>query len=215
MPRMLKISEVFRSIQGESTQAGRPCVFVRLSACDLRCRWCDTAYAFHDGTPRTIEWVLDEVRRYGVPLVEVTGGEPLLQPGCLDLLRALVEEGYETMLETGGHRSLEDVPFEVRKIVDVKCPGSGEADKQRWDHETFMGPNDEWKFVIADRMDFDWAVETVRARGLHERRTVLFSAVEGELASGTLADWVLASGLPVRVQVQMHKLFWPAATRGV
>ena len=211
---MLKISEIFHSIQGESSHAGRPCVFVRLTACDLRCRWCDTEYAFTGGESRSVESVVDEVKTYSTRLVEVTGGEPLLQPECIDLLRELLAAGYETMLETGGHRSLENVPPEVRKIVDVKCPGSGEAEKQRWDHLEYMQPHDEWKFVIADREDFDWAINVVTSKALVPRWTVLFSAVEGELSAGTLADWVLASGLPIRIQTQLHKTLWPQKDRG-
>lgn len=212
---MLKISEIFHSIQGESTHAGRPCTFVRLAGCDLRCHWCDTEYAFYDGKSKSLETVLEQVRAYGCSLVEVTGGEPLLQPEAIPLLQALLDEGFETMLETGGHRSLEQVPDGVRKIVDVKCPGSGEHEKHNWENLQWIGPGDELKFVIADRADFDWAVAEIRQRALADRCTVLLSAVTATLAPGRLADWVLEEKLPVRVQIQLHKQFWPASKRGV
>src|SRR5258708_1643720 len=148
---MLTVNEIFHSIQGESTRAGRPCVFVRLTACDLRCSWCDTPYSFYEGTKRTVEDVVNEVRSYGCPLVEVTGGEPLLQDDVYPLMDALLSSGHTVMLETGGHRSIAQVPRAVVKIVDVKCPGSGEADKNYWENLNLLAPHDEVKFVINDR----------------------------------------------------------------
>jgi 7-carboxy-7-deazaguanine synthase len=214
---VLKVNEIFHSIQGESSYAGSPCVFVRLTGCNLRCVWCDTAHAFHEGRPMTVEQVLDEVERYGCPLVEVTGGEPLLQPEAIPLLRRLQGCGYRVLLETGGSLPIDDVPAGVVRIVivDVKCPGSGECDRNRWENLDLLGPGDEVKFVIADRADYEWSASHVRRRDLASRCTVLFSVVHDALPPGTLAAWVLEDRLPVRVQLQMHKVLWPGVERGV
>src|SRR5262245_43760051 len=212
---MLRVNEIFHSIQGESTHAGRPCVFVRLTGCNLRCVWCDTAYAFHEGNGLSVEAIVERVLHYGCPLVEVTGGEPLLQPEAIDLMRALLDRGLELLLETGGSLPIDGVPEGVRRIVDVKCPGSGECDRNRWENLDKLRPGDELKLVIASRADYEWAVECLRARSLCERAPVLFSAVHDGLDSGQLAEWVIADRVPVRVQVQMHKVLWPKATRGV
>ena len=212
---MLRVNEIFHSIQGESTYAGRPCVFVRLTGCNLRCVWCDTAYAFHDGGAWTVDEVVDRVGTYDCTLVEVTGGEPLLQSEAIDLLRALLARGHEVLLETGGSLPIENVPEGVRRIVDVKCPGSGESDRNRWENLDALRPGDELKFVIADRVDYDGAAGVLRSRALHEKATVLFSAVQERLPAGELARWVLDDGLPVRLQLQIHKILWPAAARGV
>lgn len=212
---MLRVNEIFHSIQGESTQAGRPCVFVRLTGCNLRCVWCDTEYAFHEGSPWTVDAVVDRVGAYGCKLVELTGGEPLLQPEAIDLMRALIARGHDVLLETGGSLPIEHVPEGVRRIVDVKCPGSGESDRNRWENLDALRPGDELKFVIADRADYDWAAGAVAARALHEKASVLFSPVHDKMIAGDLARWVLDDRLPVRVQIQMHKILWPAAVRGV
>jgi len=190
-------------------------VFVRLTGCNLRCVWCDTAYAFHEGSSLTVEDVLARVATYDCRLVELTGGEPLLQAESIDLMRALLERGHEVLLETGGSLPIELVPAGVLRIVDVKCPGSGESDRNRWENLDAMRPGDELKFVIADRADYEWAAGCVRSRSLHEKATVLFSAVHRDLPAGELARWVLSDGLPVRVQVQVHKILWPTAERGV
>ena len=190
-------------------------MFVRLTGCNLRCVWCDTAYAFHEGSSLTVAEVVERVAAYGCPLVEVTGGEPLLQAEANDLMRALLERGHQVLLETGGSLPIEDVPVGVLRIVDVKCPASGESARNRWENLDALRPGDELKFVIAGREDYDWAVRLVCARSLHERVPILFSAVHGDLSAGELARWVLDDGLPVRVQVQMHKILWPAAERGV
>ncbi len=205
---MLRVTEVFHSIQGESTQAGRPCVFVRLTGCDLRCVWCDTEYAFEGGTPMSIEDVVDRVASYGCPLVEVTGGEPLLQRDCVPLMSVLLARGYEVMLETGGHRSVEEVPVEVRRILDVKCPASGESHRNHLENFDRLTPRDEVKFVLADRADYEWARAFVRERSLHERCPVLFSPVWGRVEPRDLAEWILADRLPVRLQLQVHKVLW-------
>ena len=211
----MKITEIFHSIQGESSQAGRPCVFVRLTACDLRCRWCDTEYAFTEGEPMAMDDVLARVRSFGCSLVEITGGEPLLQKETPELCRRLLEDDFEVMLETGGHRDISVVPESVRIILDVKCPGSGETHKMHWENLERLPKSGEIKFVIADRFDYEWARETVRGRDLAARHIVLFSPVFGELAYEDLASWILEDRLPVRFQMQMHKHIWEPTRRGV
>jgi len=190
-------------------------VFVRLTGCNLRCVWCDTAYAFHEGSAWTVDAVVDRVGAYGCMLVEVTGGEPLLQPEAIDLMRALLARGHEVLLESGGSLPIEHVPEGVRRIVDVKCPGSGESDRNRWENLDVLRPGDELKFVIADRADYDWAAGVLRSRALHEKAPVLFSPVHDKMPAGELARWVLDDRLPVRVQLPLHKILWPAAVRGV
>ena len=213
---MLTINEIFYSIQGESTRAGQPCVFVRLTACDLRCSWCDTPYAFHEGSKRTVDEVIADVDRYGCQLVEITGGEPLLQDDVYPLMRRLVESGRTVLLETGGHRPIGGVPDEVIKIVDVKCPASGESDQNDWRNLDALSPHDEVKFVIQDRRDFEFAVDVMRRHGLAGRcAAVLFSPVHGVLDPKTLSEWMLADSVPARLQVQLHKYIWPPSTRGV
>ena len=213
---MLTVNEIFYSIQGESTRAGEPCVFVRLTACDLRCSWCDTPYAFHEGRKMTVDEVVAEVDRHGCPLVEITGGEPLLQDDVYPLMDRLLAAGRRVMLETGGHRPLDRVPPGVTKIVDVKCPGSGEADKNHWSNLDALAPADEVKFVISDRADYEFAKEVMAERRLDTRtRAVLFSPVHGVLDPKTLSEWVLADRIPVRVQLQVHKYIWSPDTRGV
>jgi 7-carboxy-7-deazaguanine synthase len=213
---MLTINEIFYSIQGESTRAGQPCVFVRLTACDLRCSWCDTPYAFHEGTKRSLDDVIEEVERYGCPLVEITGGEPLLQEDVYPLMEALTARGRTVMLETGGHRSIARVPAAVVKIVDVKCPGSGEADKNHWDNLDALAAHDEVKFVIADRADYEFARDALRRYDLASRTAaVLFSPVHGVLEPRVLSEWMLDDRVPARLQLQLHKFIWPPDTRGV
>jgi 7-carboxy-7-deazaguanine synthase len=213
---MLTVNEIFHSIQGESTHAGRPCVFVRLTACDLRCTWCDTPYAFHEGTKMTVEDVVGRVRQYGCDVVEITGGEPLLQQDVYPLMRRLLDEGRTVMLETGGHRSVEDVPEGVIRVIDVKCPGSGESDKNHWANLGALRPSDEVKFVVKDRADYEFARDVVARYGLiGKAAAVLFSPVHGVLPPKTLAEWILADRLAVRLQLQAHKYVWGADVRGV
>ena len=213
---MLTVNEIFYSIQGESTRAGRPCVFVRLTACDLRCSWCDTEYAFHEGRKMSIDEVVAAVDRYACPLVEITGGEPLLQDDVYDLMDRLLAGDRTVMLETGGHRPITRVPRAVVKIVDVKCPGSGEADKNDWANLDRLAPHDEVKFVIADRADYEFARDTVARYQLPSRAlAVLFSPVHGVLAPQALSEWILEDRLPVRLQLQLHKFIWAASARGV
>ena len=213
---MLTVNEIFHSIQGESTRAGDRCVFVRLTACDLRCSWCDTPYAFHEGRKMSVDDVMSAVEAYGCPLVEITGGEPLLQEGVYDLMDRLLADGHTVLLETGGHRPIDRVPAQVVKIVDVKCPGSGEADKNHWANLERLAPHDEVKFVVLDRADYEFARDVVTRTQLPSRAAaILFSPVHGVLDPKTLSEWVIADRLPVRVQLQLHKLIWSPTTRGV
>ena len=213
---MLCVNEIFHAIQGESTFAGRPCVFVRLAGCDLRCTWCDTAYAFTAGDTRSVDEVVTEVTAYGCNLAEITGGEPLLQPDVYPLMERLIATGQTVLLETGGHRSLARVPASVIKVMDIKCPGSGEAQATDWSNLTCLLPHDEVKFVITDRADYEYARGIVLAHSLDRRcAAVLFSPVHGVLKASDLSAWVLADRVPARVQLQLHKIIWGAGTRGV
>jgi 7-carboxy-7-deazaguanine synthase len=213
---MLTINEIFYSIQGESTYAGRPCVFVRLTACDLRCTWCDTPYAFHEGSKRSLEDVLDQVERYQCPLVEVTGGEPLLQEAVYPLMESLVANGKTVLLETGGHRSTSRVPPDVVTILDMKCPGSGESERICWENLSQVRPHDEVKFVVKDRIDYEFARDVISQRSLAGRVAAIhLSPVHGVLDARTLSEWVLADRLPARVQLQIHKYIWSPDARGV
>jgi 7-carboxy-7-deazaguanine synthase len=212
----LVINEIFYSVQGESTYAGRPCVFVRLTACDLRCSWCDTPYAFHEGTRRPVEDVLGDVDRFDCPLVEVTGGEPLLQEDVYPLMQGLIDRGKTVLLETGGHRSTARVPVPVVTILDIKCPGSGEAARTDWANLDRLRAHDEVKFVIKDRADYEYARDTIGRHALAERAAAIhLSPVHGVLDPRILSEWVLADRLPVRVQLQLHKYIWSPETRGV
>jgi len=213
---MLTINEIFHSIQGESTHTGRPCVFVRLTACDLRCSWCDTPYAFTEGRKMSVEDVIARVEAFGCDLVEITGGEPLLQRDVYPLMERLVDSGRTVMIETGGHLSIADVPKQVIRIVDVKCPGSGESAKNYWANLDLLQPDDEVKFVIRDRADYEFARGVVARHNLVERaRAVLFSPVHGVLDAKDLAAWILGDRLRVRLQLQAHKYIWGADVRGV
>ena len=213
---MLTINEIFYSIQGESTRAGERCVFVRLTACDLRCSWCDTPYAFHEGTKMSVDEVISRVEGFGCDLVEVTGGEPLLQDEVYPLMERLLASGRTVMLETGGHRSIERVPRDVLKIVDVKCPGSGESDKNDWANLDRLAPHDEVKFVVKDRADYEFARDVIARHDLASRSgAVLMSPVHGELDPKMLSEWMLADGVAARLQLQLHKFIWHPATRGV
>jgi len=213
---VLTVYEIYQSVQGESTHVGRPCVFVRLAACDLRCRWCDTAYAFTGGSKMAVEAVVEAVERYGCGLVELTGGEQLLQPDAIALMSQLLDRGCEVLLETGGQRSTAAVPEGVMTILDVKCPASGEAARMDWANLDRLRAGDEVKFVIQDRGDFDYACDVVRRHDLASRaRAVLFSPVHGALAPAQLTEWILESRLPVRLQLQAHKYIWTPETRGV
>jgi 7-carboxy-7-deazaguanine synthase len=212
----LVIHEIYASIQGESTFVGLPCVFVRTTGCNLRCTWCDTPQAFYGGTRRKRKDVLDEALSLGANLVEVTGGEPLLQPGVIPLLSELCDAGRTVLLETSGEADISNVDARVRKVMDIKAPGSGESHRNRWSNLAFVGPNDELKFVLADRTDYEFMREIIRSRNLTERTShLLASTVFGALLPRDLVRWVLEDALPVRVQLQVHKYVWPADMTGV
>ena len=215
-PTVLTVNEIFHSIQGESTHTGRPCVFVRLTACDLRCSWCDTPYAFTEGRKMSLEDVVAEVDAYRCGLVEITGGEPLLQREVYPLMERLLGDGRTVMLETGGHLSIAGVPEPVIKIVDVKCPGSGESHRNHAGNLDLLAGHDELKFVIKDRVDYEFARQLVARHALVGCvAAVHFSPVHGVLDAKELAAWILEDGLDVRLQLQVHKFIWGADARGV
>lgn len=212
----LVVHEIYRSIQGESTFAGLPCTFVRTTGCNLRCVWCDTGQAFHGGTRLRREEVVARALSLSTPLVEVTGGEPLLQPAVFRLLTELCDAGRTVLVETSGEADVSGVDARVHKIMDLKCPGSGESHRNRWSNLRFIGPGDEIKFVIADRTDYEWMRETIGSHRLQTRTPkLLASTVFGRLAPRDLIAWVLEDGLPVRVQLQMHKYVWGPDATGV
>lgn len=211
----LRVNEIFHSVQGEGTRIGRRCAFIRLTGCHLRCTWCDTQYAFHEGAWMTLDEILERVRAYRCPLVEVTGGEPLLQPAVQPLLTRLADEYETVLLETGGAVSIAPVDPRIVRIMDIKCPGSGEAHRNNWSNIDRLTPRDEVKFVLADRGDYDWARDILARHDLTQRCPVLLSPVHDALAPPDLARWVLEDRLDVRVGLQLHKLIWPSQTRGV
>lgn len=204
----LRISEIFHSLQGESSRVGLPTVFVRLTGCPLRCTWCDTAYAFTGGEAMAIGDVLERVASFGCPVVCVTGGEPLAQKHCLPLLTALCDAGYSVSLETSGALDISGVDPRVSRIVDLKAPGSGEAEKNLWSNLDHLTPRDELKLVLASEADYRWAVDALTRHDLARRCAVLFSPVQGVLAPADLAQWILRDRLPVRFQLQLHKVLW-------
>lgn len=204
----LRITEIFASLQGESTRVGLPTVFVRLTGCPLRCSWCDTAYAFSGGETRTLDDILAEVAGHGLRHVCVTGGEPLAQKGCLALLAALCDAGHDVSLETSGALDIAGVDPRVSRIVDLKAPGSGELARNRWENLALLNARDELKFVLADATDYDWARRQIAEHRLAERCTVLLSPVAGALDPADLAGWIVRDRLPVRFQLQLHKILW-------
>lgn len=207
-PDRLRITEIFLSLQGESDSIGWPTVFVRLTGCPLRCSWCDTTYSFHGGDWRDVDAIVSEVAAHGVRHVCVTGGEPLAQKRCHQLLTQLCDAGYEVSLETSGALDVAEVDPRVRKVMDLKAPGSGEQSRNLWSNLDHLRAGDQLKFVLADRADYDWAVGIVNQDRLHERTMVLFSPVYESLPPRRLADWIVADRLPVRFQMQLHKLLW-------
>lgn len=212
---ILRLTEIFHSIQGESSFAGQPCVFIRLTGCPLRCTWCDSEYTFYGGTDMTVAEVLDKVRGYGCPLVEVTGGEPLHQSQALTLIERLCSEGFTVLVETSGAIDIAPVDQRAHVVMDVKCPGSGMADRMRWENLGLLRPKDEAKFVIKDRADYEWACSILKQYDLPGRCTVLFGPAFGALELQQLAEWILADRLPVRFQAQLHKYIWNPDMRGV
>ena len=213
---MLSVNEIFYSIQGESTYAGKPCVFVRLAGCDLRCTWCDTPYAFSEGRKMTIDEIVQQVDAFRSPLVEVTGGEPLLQDDVYPLMERLLDSGRTVLLETGGQVDVSRVPGGVIKVMDVKCPASGETDRMEWGNIDRLGPRDQVKFVIKDRADYEFASDIVQRHALDRRcAAVLLSPVHGVLDPKELSAWILEDRMPVRLQLQLHKHIWGPDVRGV
>ncbi|MBI2389557.1 MAG: radical SAM protein [Deltaproteobacteria bacterium] len=216
VPETLVVHEIYASVQGESTFVGVPCAFVRLTGCNLRCTWCDTTQAFKGGTRMPRSEAVARALAFDTPLVEVTGGEPLLQPGALPLLNELADAGRTVLLETSGERDISGVDPRVHRIVDLKAPGSGESHRIRWSNVEHLGPRDEVKLVLADRADYEWARDVIARHRLHERAgAVLVSPVFGSLAAQDLVAWVLADKLPVRFQLQLHKVVWGEHTQGV
>ena len=212
---MIKINEIYLSVQGESTHTGLPCIFIRLTGCNLRCSWCDTAYAFHEGKNMSIDEILQKVENFGIHLVEITGGEPLMQDNVYTLMRRLIENGYKVMLETGGSISLERVPKDVIKIMDLKCPGSGEQDKNNLDNLKLLAPHDEVKFVILDKKDYEWSRDIIKRYKINETAHILLSPVFDKLELKEMVKWILEDQLPVRLQTQLHKIIWDKNTIGV
>lgn len=211
----LKINEIFLSIQGESLFAGKPTVFVRTSACNLRCTWCDTKYAFYEGKVMTIDAILEEVKKHDTEYVCVTGGEPMGQKASIPLMRKLLDMGKIVSLETNGSFSIKDVPLDVVKIIDIKCPDSGESKTMAWENLSLVRPTDQFKFVVASKEDFDWSVKLVEDHKLEEKCVILFSPVFEKVKPADLAKWILAAKAKVTMQVQMHKVIWGENTRGV
>lgn len=213
----MRITEIYRSIQGESTWAGLPCTFVRTNRCDLRCVWCDSAFTFTGGVEMTVDAILEEVGRLGPGIVEITGGEPMLQKDVGELARRLCDAGRTVLIETGGHHDVSPAVLDPRviRIVDVKCPDSGESDRNRWENMDVLRAIDEVKFVLASRRDYEWARDVIRRYGLEARTTVLMSVAHGLLEARDVVEWILADGLNVRFQLQMHKFIWEPAERGV
>jgi len=211
----LKINEIYYSIQGESSHSGKPCIFIRLTYCNLRCTYCDTEYAFYEGSSMKIDEILKYIKKWNCNLVEVTGGEPLLQKECIDLLNALIDQSYEVLLETGGSLPIKNVPKNVIKIVDFKCPSSGMEKKNLWSIVKDLQVHDEIKFVIGNKEDFEWSKNIINKYSLNDICTLFFSPVYGKLKPAQLVDWILTDNINVRMQLQMHKSIWPADKKGV
>jgi len=217
----LRITDIFHSIQGESTWAGLPCTFVRITGCPLRCVWCDTTYSFHGGERRTLDEIVSEVKEIGTPLVEITGGEPLAHPNAFPLIERLLDEDFTVLIETSGAVTIEARDPRAHVIMDLKCPGSGEVEKNLWSNLDHLLPHDEVKFVVADRADFDWMCDTIRERGLDadvregRLKALLVSPVWNEVDLEALAGWILESDLPLRFQTQIHKAIWGEEKMGV
>ena len=212
---MLEVTEIYKSVQGESTYMGLPCVFIRLTGCNLRCVWCDTPHAFYDGKKLSIHQIIDEVKLYDIKLVEITGGEPLLQKEVFPLMESLLKNKFKVMLETSGSLAINNVPAKVIKIIDLKCPGSGEENKNLWENLNHLTSTDEIKFVIADKADYEWSKKVLQDYDLDKKVPVLFSPVFEKLKLKDLTEWILEDNLPVRLHTQLHKYIWDQKTIGV
>ena len=213
--KMLKVNEIYLSVQGESSYTGLPCVFIRLTGCNLRCIWCDTAYAFYEGKSMSIDEIVGKVKNFGVKLIEITGGEPLMQENVYPLMNGLIEKGFQVLLETGGSLSLEKVPRDIIKIMDIKCPGSGEHKNNNLDNLKFLETKDEVKFVILNRHDYEWSRDLIHKYKIHEIAHILISPVYDKLELKEIVKWILEDKLPVRLQTQLHKVIWDENTIGV
>ena len=211
----LRINEIFFSIQGESTYAGRPCVFVRLTYCNLRCSFCDTEYAFFEGEYKSFEEILLEIKKYNCSLIEITGGEPLVQKNVIPFMTMLCDEGYKVLIETGGHMDISGIDKRVKRIMDIKCPGSGESERNYWENLNYINESDQIKFVISDRVDYDWAKDIIVKYELSRKCPVLMSPNFKKLNNKMLAEWILADQLDVRFQLQIHKYIWSPDQQGV
>jgi 7-carboxy-7-deazaguanine synthase len=209
----MRITEIYQSIQGESSYAGLPCVFVRTTGCDLRCSWCDSEFTFTGGTAMTLDRIMTEVEKYDCELVELTGGEPLLQPEIYELATRLADAGHTILIETGGHRDISKLDPRVIRIMDLKCPASGECEKNLWSNLEHLRSFDEVKFVIADRGDYEWARDTIRGHGLEGRVALLVSTAFGMIDPDRVVEWMLEDKLRARFQLQLHKYIWPADAR--
>ena len=212
---MLKVNEIYHSIQGESSKSGLPCVFVRLTYCNLRCNYCDTEYAFYEGEDKSVEEIINEVKNYNCKLVEVTGGEPLVQKECLELMKKLCDEGFDVMLETGGSLPIKEIDERVLIIMDLKCPSSKMEKKNLYENIEYLKPKDELKFVIGNREDYDWSKEIISKYDLKNKSEIIFSVVFSELEPVSLVNWIIEDKLDVRYQLQMHKYIWHPETKGV
>jgi 7-carboxy-7-deazaguanine synthase len=215
LEQKIKINEIFYSIQGESSFAGLPCIFIRFTNCNLRCNYCDTEYAFYEGSELTILEIINHIKQYDCKLVEITGGEPLIQKNIYFLIHELIKNDYEVLLETGGHVDIGKVNKKVTIIMDIKCPSSGESKKNLWSNLEKLNPSTEIKFVIRNKNDFDWAVSIIEKYKLNQNNIVLFSPVFGELDNENLANWILKSKLRIRMQLQTHKYIWDSNKKGV
>lgn len=215
MGQDLIITEIYGSIQGESSYAGLPCTFIRLTGCPLRCKWCDTAYGFYGGTTMSLEQIMGRVKEIGLPLVELTGGEPLAQPACAALAKELIDAGYKVLIETSGSEDVSVLPRETHIIMDLKCPGSKMQERNLWSNLNALKPTDEIKMVLADRADFDWAVEQIAGHKLSERFKVLLSCAFGLLQPKDLAEWMVAHNVNARLNLQQHKYIWHPRAKGV
>ena len=211
----LKVNEIYFSVQGESTHAGRPCIFIRLTYCNLRCTYCDTRYAFYDGKDMEISEIIEKIKQWNCQLVEVTGGEPLFQDECLTLLNELLKKNYEVMLETGGSLPISSVPEDVINIIDFKCPSSGMEKNNLWSIIDNLHIHDEVKFIIGNRKDYEWAKEKIGQYNLTKQCTVLFSPIFNEINPEIIVEWILEDYLPVRFQMQIHKYIWKPESKGV
>lgn len=212
---MLKVNEIYYSVQGESSKAGLPCIFVRLTYCNLRCSYCDTEYAFYEGNDFSIDTIIEQIKKYNCKLVEITGGEPLVQAECLPLMEKLCDMGYEVMIETGGSLPIEKIDERVSVIMDLKCPSSKMMQKNRYENINHLKAIDEVKFVIGTREDYDWCKKIIKEYNLSEKCHILFSVVFGQLKPIDLVNWILEDNLPVRFQLQMHKIIWEPTEKGV